>query len=374
METCSIAGIMSLCNLAIRPRNLWCLIVRILPKLLGLAPSLLKKFREDGHDHPPSVGTALGTLPELSQDILMAIFATLEIPDLVRAGSVCSSWHTAYTILRDLGKYRLSQTPCLLYTSESSDDGIAFLYSLIEKRAYKLALPEPPIRSRFLIGSSHGWLVTVDDRSEMHLINPITGEQIALPSVITIEHVKPIFNKSGAVEKYEYSRHTATRVYHTPSIYALGELRDYLQFKAFVFLETSKGSYIVVLIHGPYCQISFTRVGDAKWTWLPPHTDYEDCSYKDGILYAVTKVGEIYAFDINGPVVTMNLIMEMAQDAMCENMYIVQAPWGDLLNVWRDTNEDRDSDSATLVRNTEEIKIYKVDTMAKKAHGNQWST
>jgi hypothetical protein len=34
----------------------------------------------------------------------------------------------------------------------------------------------------------------------MHLINPITGEQIALPSLITIESVRPIFNKSG-VEK-----------------------------------------------------------------------------------------------------------------------------------------------------------------------------
>lgn len=64
---------------------------------------------------------------------------------------------------------------------------------------YKLTLPEPAIRSRFLIGSSHGWLVTVDDRSDMHLVNPITGEQVALPSVITMEHVKPIYNKSQTV-------------------------------------------------------------------------------------------------------------------------------------------------------------------------------
>uniref|UniRef100_A0A0A9DHS3 Uncharacterized protein n=1 Tax=Arundo donax TaxID=35708 RepID=A0A0A9DHS3_ARUDO len=60
METCSRAGIMSLCNLAIRSRNLWCLIVRILPKLLGLAPSLLKKFREDGHVHPSISGDCIG--------------------------------------------------------------------------------------------------------------------------------------------------------------------------------------------------------------------------------------------------------------------------------------------------------------------------
>lgn len=61
----------------------------------------------------------VGKLPELPQDILQAIFATLEIPDLVRAGSVCSSWRAAYTSLRELGQYKQSQTPCLFYTSES---------------------------------------------------------------------------------------------------------------------------------------------------------------------------------------------------------------------------------------------------------------
>jgi len=35
-------------------------------------------------------------------------------------------------------------------------DNIACLYSLVEKRVYKLTLPEPPIRTRFLVGSSNG--------------------------------------------------------------------------------------------------------------------------------------------------------------------------------------------------------------------------
>jgi hypothetical protein len=39
----------------------------------------------------------------------------------------------------------------------------------------------------------------------MHIVNPITGEQVALPSVLTIEQVKPIFDEHGAVHKYELS-------------------------------------------------------------------------------------------------------------------------------------------------------------------------
>ncbi|CAN6351059.1 unnamed protein product [Urochloa humidicola] len=306
-------------------------------------------------------------MPELPQDILMNIFATLEIPDLVRVASVCSAWRSAYNTLRDNGQYKRSQTPCLLYTSESAGENVVCLYSLGEKRTYKLTLPEPPIRSRFLIGSSHGWLVTVDDRSEMHLVNPITGEQSTLPSVITIEHVKPTFDESGVVQKYEFSRHTARKVFHGPSAHALAELRELLQYKAFVFPETSKRSYIVALIHNPYKQLSFARPGDAKWTWLPPYTQYEDCSYKNGSLYAITIMGEIHAFDLSGSVITIKMIMGMTENEMPDSIYMVHAPWGDLLNVWRMVgDEDANFDTVDHVLSTHEIKINKVDIMAKR--------
>lgn len=133
------------------------------------------------------------------------IFGNLEIPDLVRAGSVCCSWRAAYNTLRDLRRYKQSQTPFLFCTSESAGDNVACLYSLVEKSVYNLTLPEPPIRTRFLVGSSNGWLITADEGSELLLVNPFTGEQIALPSVVTIEHVKPIFDDSGTIHKFELS-------------------------------------------------------------------------------------------------------------------------------------------------------------------------
>jgi len=137
--------------------------------------------------------------PEVPQDILRRIFAILEVPDLVRAGSVCSSWRAAYTSLCSTGNCRLRQTPYLLYTSESTDAREARLYSIAEKKAYTSTLPDPPIQSRYIIGSSYGWIITADEKSELHLVNPITGKQIALPSVTTIEQVKPVFDDEGAV-------------------------------------------------------------------------------------------------------------------------------------------------------------------------------
>ncbi|XP_044953725.1 F-box protein At5g25290-like [Hordeum vulgare subsp. vulgare] len=364
---CSVSRVSSL---AIHRRNLRSLVFRV-PVLLGLLPpGLPKKVLREEHIHGPLTEVAVAGLPELPQDVLVSIFAHLEIPDLMRACSVCSSWRSAYSSLRKLGQYQRRQTPCLLYTSESAGESVACLYSLLEKRSYKLTLPEPPIRSRYLIGSSNGWLITADERSEMHILNPITCEQIALPPVSTIAHVTPIFDKTGAICKYIYSRDTAEHRSTTgPQPVDLGELRQYLQKKAFVFYDASAGSYIVVLIHDPDGQLSFAWLGDDKWTWLKPRCLFQDCLYKDGMLYAVASRGEIHAFDLRGPVVTTKLITGWADIYSCPTIYIVQAPCGDLMQVFRSQDVvdcDPCADTATHVHYTDEIKIFEVETMAEK--------
>ncbi|KAK3120263.1 hypothetical protein QOZ80_9AG0684720 [Eleusine coracana subsp. coracana] len=364
MEICSRAVVMGLSRLVLRA---W-------PKVFSFAPMLLKNDHELVSPSPMEGATVNGSL-ELPIDILIDILSMLEIPDLVRAGCVCSSWHTAYTSLRSSGLYKRQQTPWLLYTSESARDNVACMYSLAEERVYKLTLPEPPIRSRYLIGSSNGWLVTADERSELHIVNPITGEQVALPSVITIEHVKPIFDDAGAIQEYELSQYYGEYEIGDPYILPLDNLRDDLYDKAFVFSDSSTRSFIVVLIHNPISQLSFARVGDSKWTWLPPSADYEDCIYLDGILYAVTSTGGIDAFDLTGPTFLRKVIMDSMKCSVYERMYIVQSPLGDLLQVWREQDvipivghEDEDvpeRDLLEIERETRKMMLYKVDMAAK---------
>ncbi|XP_006663579.1 uncharacterized protein LOC121055810 [Oryza brachyantha] len=315
---------------------------------------------------------------DLPDDILMDIFSLLEIPDLMRASSVCASWRAAYGSLLRLGQYKRAQTPCLFYTSASDDDErVACLYSLAENKVYKLTLPDPPIRRRHLIGSSHGWLVTADERSELHMVNPITGEQVALPSVATMEHVKPITDDAGVVLEYELSEYWGDMVHEDPTIHSPDGLRDHLYFKAFVFLEPSMGGYIVVLIHNPFHQLSFAREGDCKWTWLPPgETCYEECIYMDGLLYALTASGGIDVFDLStgSSAITRKVFVGSMKCYIHENMYIVQAPWGDVLQVWReqeiaagDNEEDAPEwDISKILIHTKNIHVYRIDMATKE--------
>ncbi|XBI88486.1 hypothetical protein VPH35_026451 [Triticum aestivum] len=107
--------------------------------------------------------------------------------------------------------------------------------------------------------------------------------------------------------------------------------------------------------------LSFARVGAESWTWLPPHTSYDDCMYKNGLMHAVTSNP--------APVATMKIIMEGPLTyRYLISMYIIQAPWGHLLQVWRkfggcDLGETPQSSVFWI---TGKIRVYKVDTVANE--------
>ncbi|KAF8692494.1 hypothetical protein HU200_039592 [Digitaria exilis] len=90
---------------------------------------------------------------------------------LLPSGAVCKSWNTSYSEVRWLSLCLPDKSPCLLYSSRDQyrhPGGNATLHRLSTGKSY---------RTPFVLGSSHGWLVTADERSELHLFNPVTGVQ-----------------------------------------------------------------------------------------------------------------------------------------------------------------------------------------------------
>ncbi|GJN04485.1 hypothetical protein PR202_ga22035 [Eleusine coracana subsp. coracana] len=81
----------------------------------------------------------------LPPEMLVTVMQTLEIPDVFRAGTVCTTWYAAYA-------------------RADNDAGTATLYSPASDVAFKVHLPEPPLRTRALVGSAHGWLATATRR------------------------------------------------------------------------------------------------------------------------------------------------------------------------------------------------------------------
>ncbi|CAL4949212.1 unnamed protein product [Urochloa decumbens] len=262
---------------------------------------------------------------QLPQDVLIKIFSQLQLPELVYSGAACMPWRLSYLAVRRLQLCSPNQSPYLIYSSSM----------------YHVSLPDPPYRNRCIIGSSHGWLVTADEQSNLHLLNPLTGAQIALPSPRTMKGVTPSFTRDGVLSGY-YIHSPDTESDDRADFFEPKKTRYSLYAKAILSSDPSGGDCIVLLLHQGWMHLSFARVGDTKWTWLDMEHHaclyYYDIFYDDdaSLFYGVRVSGEIHSIDLSGPSPEVKGILGVfLPDANYETRYIVRSPWGDLLQVFR---------------------------------------
>ncbi|BAS98967.1 uncharacterized protein [Oryza sativa Japonica Group] len=353
-------------------------------------------------------GDHAGAWSDLPADVLITILEALDIVDLVRAGAVCQWWNTSSAYVRGL-HHLLSRpcTPCLLYTTaaaagadaDADDPNVATLYSLTDHRSYTVTLPGPHVHRRWL-GASHGWLATADDDAALHLVNPVTGQQISnLPPVTTVEPVRRLLDDGGAVVPgmyvvypYDWTLRVEPLV-NAPMTLTARELSEYLYLRVFLSSDPSSdivgGGCVVVLLHRPDGQMSFARLGDTHWTWIRTPTGnelYVDVGFSaDGrMLYGIRRDGAIHEFDLGGEPALERTTILPAQDGMMRHTnYLVDAPWlggGDggcwLMVCRRMGAANLQAYAAWLadrslpydgVWNTHSIKVYRVDPAAGTA-------
>ncbi|KAL6603709.1 hypothetical protein ACP70R_044070 [Stipagrostis hirtigluma subsp. patula] len=316
---------------------------------------------------------------ELPADVLVTVLDGLAVRDLFRAGAVCRWWHAASAYVRS--RHRVlsdpARAPCLLYTaaaSSSDDRAAATLYSITDGKSYTVPLPAgASIPAGFWLGASHGWLVTVDDHADLHLVNPVTGQRISLPPVATVEQVRLMHDDSGAVVPdtyqvypYDWSLRVEPHV-NPPFTVDARELVDFLYLRALISSDPSAGDgCVVVLFHRPRFQLSFARPGDAHWTWIRTptgNTEYCDCVFDgDGrTLYAMRYDGAIHAFDLHGrPALERKVILrpQLLEVMYRTTNYLLHAPWlGGWIQVWRSMHSTNPI--------TEWIRVYQVDLAAQ---------
>ncbi|WVZ78977.1 hypothetical protein U9M48_026612 [Paspalum notatum var. saurae] len=305
---------------------------------------------------------------ELPTDILTSVLLSLEFPDLFTSAAVCTSWRaTARDILHAGRIYSRAQTPCLFHTSPAGSE----LYSIAAGKSYRLPdLPGSPVADRYIWGSSHGWLVTADARSELQLLNPATGDQIDLPPIATLEHVTPVLDGAGELSRYDISFYYSApprKELNPPQPYGADEVREMLYLKAVLSNDPSSQQQgggddtVVMLIHNPYRQLSFARVGGKQWHWItisPHYSEYSDCIHHNGGFYAMNRQGAIHRYTVEGSRVSCEIILKDTIQYDAYNVYIARTPSGDVLQVWRFTDIE---DEEPQEMHTDGFEVHKVD-------------
>jgi hypothetical protein len=139
--------------------------------------------------------------------------------------------------------------------------------------------------------------------SNLHLVNPLTGAQHALPPITTLHHMEG----AGSDEQGNlvYYLNEQPWEYPEPAAYTARELRLYMYMKAVLSCSPCAGSEcIVLLLHQSRGQLSFARLGDKDLTWIGGDDEdedwfdkgYRDAVYnkKDGLFYLLGYGADIF--------------------------------------------------------------------------------
>ncbi|XP_042396399.1 F-box protein At2g05970-like [Zingiber officinale] len=127
---------------------------------------------------------------EIPTDLLYLILSKLSIHDLFRSAAVCSHWSAVVDKVRHSPGDQRPQIPWLvpeeqfLINGKSNNRNNYNFFSLAEGRVYDIPSPSRILKN--VVGSSHGWLITVGKVS-VQLLNPITRVHINLPKFPTVD-------------------------------------------------------------------------------------------------------------------------------------------------------------------------------------------
>ncbi|XP_078165510.1 uncharacterized protein LOC144560207 [Carex rostrata] len=125
---------------------------------------------------------------DIPPDLLLPIAKRLDLTTAIRLSAVRTAW--APTILpcfASIPSFHPNQPiPWLLISIQKSETQPNYtdftFYDLITATYYSIPTPIPSLNNHQWYCSNKGWLVTVDPQSQLHLIKPLTGAHVLLPS------------------------------------------------------------------------------------------------------------------------------------------------------------------------------------------------
>ncbi|KAL6657415.1 hypothetical protein ACP70R_005195 [Stipagrostis hirtigluma subsp. patula] len=287
---------------------------------------------------------------ELSPELLNDIHGRLRLLSRLAFAAVCVSWRDVHRATP--AGARKPEAPWLVLPDGGRRS--ARLFSLADGRAVSVHVPRPPMRSRVVVGSSGGWLVTADYwQSRLHLLNPFTGEQAELPALTTMQCLDAA---PGGKVVFDFADYTLIRLEDSsrwrpspPETYSPSHLRHLFLRKVILSPSTRPpGGYEAMLLQCLGSGPAFATARDGEWTLAPSPHGVEDAIYHDGQFFSVASTGVVESWrDIGcygmyrSTVVTSKLAKEDDWEMW---KYLVESPAGQLMMVFRE--HDRDGKSS----------------------------
>ncbi|XP_078165507.1 F-box protein At2g17036-like [Carex rostrata] len=268
----------------------------------------------------------MATWANLPSDLLISISDRLDSLNCLRLSAVCTNW--AFIIqprLPTFPRFRLDQpipwhliNTCNSYNNCGHTDFT--FYDLTTYTAYCITSPIPfTLNGPRWIGSNFGRLVCIDDKSQLHLISPLTGDKQLLPSV------KLPHDYEGNLNAYWDARRNTLK-FHSHEKVILGRVSGH---------SSGNNNGLLLLCFFQPHGLAVLKVGDNKWTWLDLEKHYKDAIVYQGKIYAMTD-DTLYCWEDEGSSFRAGKVVLTIKNSILNNFrkYLVESG-GKLLMVCR---------------------------------------
>ncbi|KAM7523750.1 hypothetical protein LguiA_013652 [Lonicera macranthoides] len=305
---------------------------------------------------------------KLPGDLLDTIDENLVMySDKVRVRAVCDSWNSH---LQKIPNHRLRQLPWLLQAFKNNKKASHGLFNLLEEQFYLLDLPAEA-QGILFIGSSHGWVLTIQDLDinnralDICLINPLTRAVIQLPPRLAFPDVVE-YCVDNVGEEYAMVSDSNDAEGMRDGIHVHFISQIHLLCLIGKIILSSPPSYddcVVVAIYGEKPRLAYCKCNDKKW--MPLMEDnfiaYSDIIFYKRKLYALTAQGRLLFFEnISPESKAIEIVSEGPPGRRCFPMYLVECSDGGLLMVCRYVDFFDGEHKDSIVR-TIGFGVYKLD-------------
>ncbi|GER43542.1 hypothetical protein STAS_20403 [Striga asiatica] len=288
----------------------------------------------------------------LPPELLLTVAANLQtLADYIRFRAACQNWRAAAPLIP---RYLPREFPWLMLPLIRTSGRRGFL-SPLTNDLHRLTLPEASLGRR-RAGSSFGWLVLIDESPSVFLINPLTRDRIALPSLNSFPNVMRF-------DFYSIGREYTLRSPENDLYYCnLKEMRD--AFVKKVILSHSpygNSDFFALAILNRHENLAYCKNGDHSWKIIDAARSYsEDVIYLNGAFYAINKFGSIAICDLKDEDLPVVKFITVRQQIDGDMQYLVDA-MGDLLLVSRYLEFDIDLEHYSEVCKTSKFRVFRFD-------------
>ncbi|KAL0922265.1 hypothetical protein M5K25_006238 [Dendrobium thyrsiflorum] len=258
-------------------------------------------------------------------DLLHCISSHLPVVDFLRFSVVCTSWNSglANNAIRRI-KCRPSPWLCLPSNAGEFSDTLTFWDLTMKKEDgdvdcyLRFSSLGSHIFGRRCFGSKDGWLVTLDKTVlQPRLFNPLTKDEIYLPSLFTIPKINGI----------KSSPNTPLTV--MSSFIIMKSIHPLPQMRKKIVLSSNNPFGTAVVVYGFSKLLALAKPSDHAWVLGPQRPPYHNDQFEEfedvyfheeeQMFYAITHFSAVLAFDFEGN--NVKLVCQAIQDPLATNTY-----------------------------------------------------